>query len=105
MTHLIFPLTAHWVIIREGEGCRLIPFHVLSQSMTEEHLCLLPAWGAKTTFVPVVTFTPKTTYCGLLVPFCSQILTIARRCSETVRWSVVWREAREKFPQTTVGFS
>lgn len=69
VTHLIFPFTAHWVIIREDEVCRLISFHVLSQSMTVEYLYHVPAWGAKTTFVPVVTFTPSQPTVGCLFHF------------------------------------
>lgn len=46
VTPLIFPFTAHWVIIREDEVNRLISFHVLSQRMTEEYFCRVPAWGA-----------------------------------------------------------
>lgn len=92
VTHLIFPFTAHWVIIREDEACRLILFHVLSQSVTEEHLCLVPAWGAKTTFVPAVTFAPSQPTVGCLFHFAlrfSQLVIAVPR-----RWGgLLWWEA------------
>lgn len=104
VTHLIFPFTAHWVIIREDEAYTLISFHVPSKSMTEEHLCLVPAWGAKTTFVPVVTFTPSQPTVGCLFHFAlrfSQLVIAVPKIG-----GVVFRGARREMnslrPQWTL---
>lgn len=79
------------------------PFSFLS--MTGDYICLVPAWGAKTTFVPVVTFTPCRPTVGCVFHFAlrfSQLVTaVPKRLGglfHGARWDM-------KSTETTIDFS